>query len=72
MSDVDVLMAVVGNVFAGFDTTTISLQSVFYHLIRNPKYIKRLVVEVDGMDRAGKLSEIGTAFRIGDMQYLEA
>jgi len=72
MTEVDVLMAAVGNIFAGADTTAISLRSMFYYLIRNPKCMKRLVEEVDGMDRAGRLSEFVTFAESSDMPYMQA
>lgn len=72
MTDVDVLMAAVGNIFAGSDTTAISLRSIFYYLIENPMCLKRLVEEIDDMDRAGKLSEIVTFAESSDMPYMQA
>jgi len=72
MTDVDVLMAGVGNVFAGADTTAISLRSMFYYLLQNPKCLERLVEEIDDMDRAGKLSEIVTFAESSDMPYMQA
>ncbi|KAK5946461.1 hypothetical protein PMZ80_000604 [Knufia obscura] len=72
MTDVDVLMGAVGNIFAGSDTTAISLRSMFYYLINDPNCMRRLVEEVDEMNRAGKLSKIVTFAESSDMPYLQA
>ena len=72
MTDVDVLMAAVGNIFAGSDTTAISLRSMFYYLIKQPSCMKKLVEEIDAMDRAGRLSKIVTFAESSDMPYMQA
>jgi len=72
MSDVEVLMAATGNIFAGSDTTAISLRSMFYYLVKNPTCLKRLIEEIDDMDRAGKLSEIVSFAESSDMPYMQA
>lgn len=72
MTDLDVLLAAVGNIFAGSDTTAISLRSTFYYLVRNPACLKRLLEEIDEKDSAGKLSPIVTFNESQDMPYLQA
>jgi cytochrome P450 len=42
-----VLSLTVANMFAGSDTTAISLRSIFYHLLKNPETLKRLRKELD-------------------------
>ena len=37
----------VTNVFAGSDTTAISLRSAFYYLLKNPAMLRKLVAEID-------------------------
>jgi cytochrome P450 len=43
----DVLSAASTNVTAGSDTTAISMRAVVYYVLKNPKYHKQLVEEVD-------------------------
>lgn len=72
MTDVDVLMAAVGNIFAGSDTTAISLRAMFYYLAREPNCLAKLLQEIDEKDKAGKLSTIVTFAESQDMPYLQA
>lgn len=72
MTDLDVLLAAVGNIFAGSDTTAISLRATFYYLARNPECLKKLLKEIDEKDRTGKLSPIVTFTESQDMPYLQA
>lgn len=72
MTDRDVLMAAVGNVNAGSDTTAISLRALFYYLARNPKCLTRLLQEIDERDEAGKLSASVTFAESQDMPYFQA
>ncbi|KAJ9657594.1 hypothetical protein H2198_004240 [Neophaeococcomyces mojaviensis] len=72
MTDTDLLLAASGNVFAGSDTTAISLRAMFYFLMKNPECLKRLVIEVDEMDRKGKLSKFVSFAQSNQMPYLQA
>lgn len=47
MTDFQVLTATVSLVFAGSDTTAISLSSMFYFLLRNPRVYGKLMEEID-------------------------
>ncbi|KAI8713863.1 hypothetical protein NCS52_01232100 [Fusarium sp. LHS14.1] len=49
-----VLALTVANIFAGSDTTAISLRSVFYFLLKNPEELERLMTELDEQKRTGK------------------
>jgi cytochrome P450 len=42
-----VLAVTVANIFAGSDTTAITLRAIFYHLLRNPETMKRLRQELE-------------------------
>lgn len=72
MTDQDVLMAALGNIFAGSDTTAISLRSLFYYLLRNPRCLSRLRAEIDEMDKRGELSKIVTFAESQKMPYMQA
>lgn len=56
MSTRDIVVHLSTNVFAGSDTTAISLRAIIYFLCRNPIVLKKMLAEVDGADAAGKLS----------------
>jgi cytochrome P450 len=47
MSTRDVIVHLSANVFAGADTTAISLRAVIYYLCKNPSTMKKLVHEID-------------------------
>jgi cytochrome P450 len=72
MSDGDLLSHSASNIFAGADTTAISLRSMFYYLCKNPRCYLRVVDEIDAMDSAGELSEIVTFAESNQMKYLQA
>lgn len=46
------------NVMAGSDTTAIVLRAIFYHLLRHPRAMEKLVREIDHANEAGLLSSI--------------
>ncbi|KAF4459037.1 hypothetical protein FALBO_14211 [Fusarium albosuccineum] len=48
-----VLALTVANIFAGSDTTAISLRSVFYHLLKYPEELQRLLAELDEQKKNG-------------------
>ena len=69
----DVIINSMQNIAAGSDTTSITLRSILYHLMKNPRYYKKLQDEIDEMtvtrtseDEEVKYSE---AFK---MPYLQA
>ncbi|KZM19216.1 uncharacterized protein EKO05_0007302 [Ascochyta rabiei] len=53
MSQERVLALTVANMFAGSDTTAISLRAIFYNLIRNPDKLSRLYAELDECEASG-------------------
>ncbi|RFU27323.1 hypothetical protein B7463_g9022, partial [Scytalidium lignicola] len=72
MSDKDLLSHAASNIFAGSDTTAISLRSMFYYLCKNPRCYRRVIEEIDEMDQKGLLSEIVTFAEANQMKYLQA
>jgi cytochrome P450 len=57
LSTKDMIVHLTTNVFAGSDTTAISLRSIFYQLMRNPEKYTKIRAEIDQADKEGKLSE---------------
>lgn len=55
MTDTQVLTACVSMVFAGSETTAISLSSVFYFLLKHPRCYEKLMVELDESARNGTI-----------------
>jgi cytochrome P450 len=57
LSTEDMIVHLTTNVFAGSDTTAVSLRSIFYQLMRNPEKYTKIRAEIDQADKEGKLSE---------------
>lgn len=57
MTDQQVLSSCNSMVFAGSETTAISLSSVFYNLLKHPKVYKQLMEELDDAARTGLITE---------------
>ncbi|KAF2859255.1 cytochrome P450 family protein [Piedraia hortae CBS 480.64] len=62
----------VSNLFAGSDTTAISLRAIFYHLLTNPEHLQKLLHEIDTFAAAGKLSDPVQYSEAEKMPYLQA
>ncbi len=60
------------NVFAGSGATAISTRSVIYYLLKNLKYKRRLMEEIDAYKRDGSLTEPITLEQTKYMPYLQA
>ncbi|EME38687.1 hypothetical protein DOTSEDRAFT_48209 [Dothistroma septosporum NZE10] len=56
MPDRDKMNHLLNNLFAGSDTTAISLRAVFYQLMRHPEIYRQVQTEIVAADNAGKLS----------------
>ena len=52
-----VLTMAVSMAFAGSETTGISLSAIFYYLLRNPQYYRKLVLEIDTAVQNGKVED---------------
>lgn len=72
LSDDDVLSMATSNVFAGSDTTAISIRSIIYHLLRTPACLKKLRDEIEDRKRQGRFSDPVTLDQANDMPYLQA
>ena len=58
MTDDLVLTSCLSMVLAGSETTAISLSSIFYHLLRNPRVYEKLMLELDDAVKEGAISEM--------------
>ena len=72
MTEKELLSHASSNIFAGSDTTAISLRSMFYYFCKNPKAYQKLVAEIDDMEAQGKLSDPITFAESNQMPYLQA
>ncbi|CAI9629299.1 unnamed protein product [Alternaria burnsii] len=65
-----VLALTVANMFAGSDTTAISLRAIFYNLIRNPDKLAKLRAEFDELDLRGRTAPGNALVAWGDVREL--
>ena len=72
MNENAVLSMATTNVFAGSDTTAISLRSIIYYLLKTPECKKKLIEEIDGRKRQGKLSDPVKLEETAEMPYLQS
>jgi cytochrome P450 len=72
MSDKEHLSHSASNIFAGAETTAISLRSLFYYFCKNQSACEKLVAEIDRMNAQGKLSDPITFAESSQMPYLQA
>lgn len=72
MDDNAVLSMATSNVFAGSDTTAISLRSIIYYLLKNPECKKKLIAEIDSWRKQGQLSDPVALEEANEMPYLQA
>jgi hypothetical protein len=72
MSEKELLSHTATNIFAGSDTTAISLRSMFYYLCKNPACYRKLRQEIDIKNAAGDLSDPIKFSESLNMPYLQA
>ncbi|KAK5455820.1 hypothetical protein LTS15_005137 [Exophiala xenobiotica] len=72
MTDEELLSHATSNIFAGSDTTAISLRSMFYYICKNPRCYNAILKEIDDMDKSGQLSDPITFAEANKMKYLQA
>lgn len=60
------------NIFAGSDTTSITLNAIFYYLLKNQPVLRRLQDEIDGAIRSGQASDPITFTQAQRLPYLQA
>lgn len=59
MTDKQVLAASTSMIFAGSETTAISLSAIFYHLLKTPRVYQKLMQELDEAATNGTIAERG-------------
>jgi cytochrome P450 len=73
VTDRQVVFYSVTNVFAGSDTTAISLRAALYHLLKHPAKLRRTVAEIDGVVRGRDCWQQPVTFAEANrMPYLQA
>ena len=68
----DIGSACMMNIGAGSDTTSISLSSVLFHLLKHPKTLGRLRDEIKDCEKRGEISEPAKFSETQRMPYLQA
>ena len=74
LDDISVTSMASSNIFAGSDSTSVSISAFLYHVLRNPECKRKLIEEVDASAKANNISH-GTVFDlevINNMPYLQA
>ncbi|KAM5363917.1 hypothetical protein ACJZ2D_011769 [Fusarium nematophilum] len=75
ISEERVLALTVANMFAGSDTTAITLRAIFYNLLRAPEKMEKLLDELRGETERGTFSKDNALVRwedVRDLPYLGA
>ncbi|KAJ5948954.1 hypothetical protein N7454_002261 [Penicillium verhagenii] len=61
------------NIFAGSDTTAISIGAILYYLCKYPQYKEELLKEIDAEADAGRITRTNVPYKIAqNMPYLQA
>ncbi|GME34413.1 Cytochrome P450 [Neofusicoccum parvum] len=68
----DVIATINGNIMAGSDTTSISLTSIIWNMLRTPRVTQRLRAEIEEKAACGELSDPITFAEAQKMPYLQA
>ncbi|KAF5517410.1 Cytochrome P450 monooxygenase gsfF [Colletotrichum aenigma] len=68
----DLVSMATSNIFAGSDTTAISIRAIIYYMLKYPEAKRKLVEEVDTLWQQGKLSDPVTVAESEKMPYLQA
>ncbi|OCL07759.1 cytochrome P450 oxidoreductase [Glonium stellatum] len=72
MNEMDVFSISHGAIFAGSDSTAISLRSILYQLMKNPDKYSKMMEEIEEYDRKGLLSTPVAYSQAIKMPYLQA
>jgi cytochrome P450 len=70
-----ILTMTTSNMFAGSDTTAITLRAIFYYLLQNPRCLQHLMEELKREEIAGRFSRNDTVLswnEVRDLPYLGA
>lgn len=70
--DISVISMATSNIFAGSDTTAISLRATIYYLLKYPERKKKLIQELKEMKRTETVSDLITLEQSNRMPYLQA
>ena len=65
-----ILSLTAANMFAGSDTTAVSLRAIFYLLLKNPDTLRRLRAELDDAEKDGLFSRSDKLVRWNEAQQL--
>ncbi|KAJ4402807.1 hypothetical protein N0V82_010741, partial [Gnomoniopsis sp. IMI 355080] len=71
-NDVVVVAMAMQNIFAGSDTTSISLTAIYFHIVSRPEVLAKLRAELDAAYAAGELSDPPTFAESQKLEYLQA
>ncbi|PVI00852.1 cytochrome P450 [Periconia macrospinosa] len=73
MNDINVLSMATTNIFAGSETTAVSIGAILYHLCKNPVAMKKLKEEIKSMENEVGSSERCWPLNVANrMPYLQA
>ncbi|KAF4625909.1 hypothetical protein G7Y89_g12255 [Cudoniella acicularis] len=72
MTRSDLVTICTSNIAAGSDTTSITLSSIFYHLMKHPATYHRLQNEIDTAAKEGRISDPITFKESQELPYLQA
>ena len=72
MDDAAVISMTASNIFAGSDTTAISLRAIIYYLLKNQSCKQKLIEEIEARRRQSKISNPVELSEADDMPYLQA
>ena len=72
MEEKEIMAGAVVNCGAGADTISTTLQSFFYHLLRNPDAMAKVRAEIDAAAAKGELSEIPQYAETQQLPYFQA
>lgn len=73
VSDRQVLAYIFANINAGSDTIASTLRAVFYHLLKNPRSLETLEIELEDAQRSSKVSvPLPTWTEVQNLPYLNA
>lgn len=72
MMEKDIRVSIGANIGAGSDTTSITLSAILYHLLKNPKTMRKLREELDNAAKDGRISDPITFKEAQDLPYLQA
>ncbi|KKY36465.1 putative pisatin demethylase [Diaporthe ampelina] len=71
ISEQRVLALTVANMFAGSDTTAMTLRAIFYNLLRSPSAMSRLLAELAAESESGRFTENQNAGPAGLVRWNE-